>query len=193
MDARISPKDEVRVRLSTEVLKYKIMEELKLIRDNYWATKDGRIYSTKRNRYLKQRVGPRGYMMVNLSIDGRCKTFTVHRREKLGLDKPLSKELMDDLREGVIDLGKKTGDTDAEDVLDNCLIELNRLKDNQSKAIVITYLLGTLPMDLQKFIADQQQKIVIGITAKNLAGEDPEAMLGMLLMGAMLRDEDSDE
>lgn len=35
------------------------MEELKLIRDNYWATKDGRIYSTKRNRYLKQRVGPR--------------------------------------------------------------------------------------------------------------------------------------
>lgn len=38
MDARISPKDEVRVRLSTEVLKYKIMEELKLIRDNYWAT-----------------------------------------------------------------------------------------------------------------------------------------------------------
>lgn len=55
------------------------MEELKLIRDNYWATKDGRIYSTKRNRYLKQRVGPRGYMMVNLSIDGRCKTFTVHK------------------------------------------------------------------------------------------------------------------
>lgn len=79
MDAHISPKDEVRVRLSTEVLKYKIMEELKLIRDNYWATKDGRIYSTKRNRYLKQRVGPRGYMMVNLSIDGKCKTFTVHR------------------------------------------------------------------------------------------------------------------
>lgn len=53
------------------------MEELKLIRDNYWATKDGRIYSTKRNRYLKQRVGSRGYMMVNLSIDGKCKTFTV--------------------------------------------------------------------------------------------------------------------
>lgn len=114
-------------------------------------------------------------------------------REKLGLDKPFPKEVMDDLREGVIDLGKKRGDTNAEDVLDNCLIELNRLKDNQSKAIVITYLLGTLPMDLQKFIADQQQKIVIGITAKNLAGEGPEAMLGMLLMGAMLRDEDSDE
>lgn len=119
-----------------------------------------------------------------------AESFAENMREKLGLDKPLPKEVMDDLREGVIDLGKKTGDTDAEDVLDNCLIELNRLKDDQSKAIVITCLLGTLPMDLQKFIADQQKKIVVGLTAKNLAGEGPEAMLGMLLMGAMLRDED---
>jgi hypothetical protein len=122
-----------------------------------------------------------------------AESFSESMREKLGLDKPLSKELMDDLREGVIDLGKKTGDTDAEDVLDNCLIELNRLKDNQSKAIVITYLLGTLPMDLQKLIAEQQQRIVVGIAAKNLAGEGPEAMLGMLLMGAMFGDKDSDE
>lgn len=122
-----------------------------------------------------------------------AKSFTENIREKLGLDKPLPKEVMDDLREGVIDLGKKTGDTNAEDVLDNCLIELSKLKDDQSKAVVITYLLGTLPMDLQKFIAEKQKEIVIGITAKNLAGEGPEAMLGMLLMGAMLRDEDSDE
>ena len=122
-----------------------------------------------------------------------AESFAENMRKKLGIYKPLPKEVMDDLREGVIDIGKKTGDTNAEDVLDNCLIELGKLKDNQSKAIVITYLLGTLPMDLQKFIADQQQKIVIAITAKNLAGEGPEAMLGMLLMGAMLRDEDSDE
>lgn len=122
-----------------------------------------------------------------------AESFAENMRKKLGIYKPLPKEVMDDLREGVIDIGKKTGDTNAEDVLDNCLIELGKLKDNQSKAIVITYLLGTLPMDLQKFIADQQQKIVIGITAKNLAWEGPEAMLGMLLMGAMLRDEDSDE
>ena len=88
---------------------------------------------------------------------------------------------------------RQVGDTDAEDVLDNCLIELKRLKDDQSKAIVITYLLGTLPMDLQKFIAGEQQKIVVGIAAKNLESEGPEAMLGMLLMGAMLGDKDSDE
>ena len=122
-----------------------------------------------------------------------AESFGEHMREKLGLNKPLPKEVMDELREGVIDLGKKTGDTNAEDVLDNCLIELSKLKDDQSKAIVITYLLGTLPMDLQKFIAGEQQKIVVGIAAKNLAGEGPEAMLGMLLMGAMLGDKDSDE
>lgn len=122
-----------------------------------------------------------------------AESFAENMREKLGLNKPLPKEVVDDLREGVIDLGKKTGDTDAEDVLDNCLIELNRLKDDQSKAIVITCLLGTLPMDLQKFIADQQKKIVVGLTAKNLAGEGLEAMLGMLLMVAMLSGKDSDE
>lgn len=122
-----------------------------------------------------------------------AESFAENMREKLGLNKPFPKELMDDLREGVIDLGKKTGDTDAEDVLDNCLIELNRLKDNQSKAIVITYLLGTLPMDLQKFIADQQEKVVIGLTAKNLISEGSETMLGMLLMGAILGNKDSDE
>lgn len=122
-----------------------------------------------------------------------AESFAESMREKLGLNKPLPQEVLDELREGVKDLGTKTGDTDAEDALNNCLIELDRLKDPQSKAIVITYLLGTLPMDLQKFIAEQQQKIVVGIAAKNIAGEGPEAMLGMLLMGAMLRGEDSDE
>lgn len=122
-----------------------------------------------------------------------AKSFAENMREKLGLNSPLPKKVMDSLREGVIDLGKETGDTDAEDVLDNCLIELERLKDDQSKALIITYLLGTLPMDLQKFIAEEQKKIVVGIAAKNLAGEGPESMLGMLLMEAMFGDKDSDE
>ena len=122
-----------------------------------------------------------------------AESFAESMREKLGLNKPLPQEVLDELREGVKDLGTKTGDTDSEDALNNCLIELNRLKDPQSKAIVITYLLGTLPMDLQRFIAEQQQKIVVSIAAKNMAGEGPEAMLGMLLMGAMLGGKDSDE
>lgn len=119
-----------------------------------------------------------------------AESFVESMREKLGLNNPLPKEVMDNLREGVINLGKKTGDTNAEDVLENCLIELKKLKDDQSKAIVITYLLGTLPIDLQKFIAEQQQRIVVGIAANNLVDEGPEAMLGMLLMGAMLDNKD---
>lgn len=59
-----------------------------------------------------------------------AESFAESMREKLGLNNPLPKEVMDNLREGVIDLGKKAGDTDAEDVLDNCLIELKRLKDD---------------------------------------------------------------
>lgn len=116
-----------------------------------------------------------------------AESFAESMREKLGLNSPLPKEVMDNLREGVIDLGKKTGDTDAEDVLDNCLIELKRLKDDQSKAIVITYLLGTLPMDLQKFIAEEQKKLIIGFAAKNLISEGSKDILGMLI-GAMLND-----
>lgn len=122
-----------------------------------------------------------------------AESFAENMREKLGLNNPFPKEVMDNFRKGVIDLGKKTGDTDAEDVLDNCLIELKRLKDDQSKAIVIAYLLGTLPMDLQELIAEEQKRIVVGIAAKNLAGEGPEAMLDMLLMKDMLGNIDSDE
>lgn len=122
-----------------------------------------------------------------------AESFAENMREKLGLNKPFPKEVMDDLREGVIDLGKKRGDTNAEDVLDNCLIELSKLKDTQSKAIVVTYLLGTLPMDLQKFIAKQQQELVVNLVAKNLVSGDSKDMLGMLLMEAMLGDKDSDE
>lgn len=119
-----------------------------------------------------------------------AESFTENMREKLGLNNPLPKEIMDDLREDVISIGKQTDDTDAEDVLDNCLIELRRLKNDQSKAIVITYLLGTLPMGLQKFIAEQQKKIVIRVAAKNLVDGGPKDILGILLMGTMLNNKD---
>lgn len=119
--------------------------------------------------------------------------FAENMREKLGLDKPLPKELMDDLREGVIDLGKKVGDTNAEDVLDNCLIELSKLKDNQSKGIVIAYLLSTLPIGFQNLIVKEHQELIVGLITKNLISEGSKDILGMLLMGAMFGDKDSDE
>lgn len=124
-----------------------------------------------------------------------AKSFAESMREKLGLNKPLPQEVLDDLRGGVKDIGEKTGDTCAEDVLDNCLVELHRAKDVRTRAIVITYLLGTLPLDLQKFIAEQQQKIVMGMTMKNLEAGGPEALLGLMLGAAMFKDElgDKDE
>ena len=124
-----------------------------------------------------------------------AESFAESMREKLGLNKPLPQEVLDDLRGGVKDIGEKTGDTCAEDVLDNCLVELHRAKDVWTRAIVITYLLGTLPLDLQKFIAEQQQKIVMGMTMKNLEAGGPEALLGLMLGAAMFKDElgDKDE
>lgn len=119
--------------------------------------------------------------------------FAENMREKLGFDKPLPKELMDDLREGVIDLGKKVGDTNAEDVLDNCLIELSKLKDNQSKGIVIVYLLSTLPIGFQNLIVKEHKELIVGLITKNLTSEGSKDILGMLLMGAMFGDKDSDE
>lgn len=124
-----------------------------------------------------------------------AESFAESMREKLGLNKPLPQEVLDDLRGRVKDIGEKTGDTCAEDVLDNCLVELHRAKDVRTRAIVIIYLLGTLPLDLQKFIAEQQQKIVMGMTMKNLEAGGPEALLGLMLGAAMFKDElgDKDE
>lgn len=51
---------------------------MKLLFDNYYASEDGRIYSGKRNKYLSTRKSNRGYLLVNLSINGKCKTFSVH-------------------------------------------------------------------------------------------------------------------
>lgn len=47
--------------------------------DGYFATDDGRIWSDKTHRFLKQAVGHHGYPYVVLSIEGKTKTELVHR------------------------------------------------------------------------------------------------------------------
>ena len=69
-------------------------------------------------------------------------------------------------REAVIGIGKATGDSCAEDVLDNCLIEFSRLKDDQSKGMVISALMSELPLLLQKVICD---KMRVGVTLEVVA------------------------
>lgn len=74
-------------------------------------------------------------------------------------------------REAVIEIGKVTGDSCAEDVLDNCLIEFNRLKDDQSKGMVITALMSELPLLLQKVICDKMgEGITLEVVAQTFGG-----------------------
>ena len=74
-------------------------------------------------------------------------------------------------REAVIGIGKATGDSCAEDVLDNCLIELSRLKDDQSKGMVITALMSELPLLLQKVICDKMREgITLEVVARTFRG-----------------------
>lgn len=74
-------------------------------------------------------------------------------------------------REAVIGIGKATGDSCAEDVLDNCLIEFNRLKDDQLKGMVITALMSELPLLLQKVICDKMREVVtLEVAAQTFGG-----------------------
>lgn len=46
---------------------------------DYEVTEDGRVYSHKSNRWLKQNKNSNGYPSVSLSINGRTKTIGLHR------------------------------------------------------------------------------------------------------------------
>lgn len=83
--------------------------------------------------------------------------------EKVGkaLGANMSLKTRQKFREAVIKIGKAMGDSCAEDVLDNCLIEFSRLKDDQSKGMVIAALMSELPLLLQKVICDKMRE---GIT-----------------------------
>ena len=52
---------------------------MKEVIKDYFATEDGKIWSKKTNTFVAQRIHPRGYHIVNLSIEGKCKTYLVHR------------------------------------------------------------------------------------------------------------------
>ena len=47
--------------------------------EDYTVNKDGTIFSKKTNKYLKPRNNGHGYLQVNLYINGKLKTYKVHR------------------------------------------------------------------------------------------------------------------
>lgn len=83
----------------------------------------------------------------------------------------MSLETRQKFREAVIEIGKVTGDSCAEDVLDNCLIEFNRLKDDQSKGMVITALMSGLPLVLQKIICDKMRESITLVVVAQTFGD----------------------
>lgn len=46
---------------------------------NYIIYSDGRIYSTKRSKFLKPNIDERGYERVRLFVNGQSKNYRVHR------------------------------------------------------------------------------------------------------------------
>jgi hypothetical protein len=46
---------------------------------NYLIYEDGRVFSKKRNKFMKSRNNRRGYYEVNLYKDGKKKSFKIHR------------------------------------------------------------------------------------------------------------------
>ena len=55
--------------------------KVKVIKDypSYLISSDGKVYSTKSNRYIKQHKHHKGYAIVRLSYEGKRKNVRVHR------------------------------------------------------------------------------------------------------------------
>jgi len=47
--------------------------------ENYLIFEDGRVFSKKRNKFLKATPNSRGYLRLNLCKDGKLKLFQIHR------------------------------------------------------------------------------------------------------------------
>lgn len=61
-------------------MKQKEQEEWRQIRDfNYEASSEGKIRNKKTERVLSQRISNYGYVLVDIQVDKKNKTFAAHR------------------------------------------------------------------------------------------------------------------
>ena len=64
--------------------------------DNYFISNFGNVKNSKTNRIMKQGNHKQGYKMINLSKNGKMKTFTVHRLVgNAFLENPDNKQMID--------------------------------------------------------------------------------------------------
>lgn len=97
-----------------------------------------------------------------------------------GLDKPMDPDATRMLSEGIKEIGDKVGDTNAEEVRDTVDKAINSLKDDQTKAMVITYLLSKLPVGLTNFLMENVKKLVIASSISNVASSPENSVLDSL-------------
>lgn len=97
-----------------------------------------------------------------------------------GLDKPMDPDATRMLSEGIKEIGDKVGDTNAEEVRDIVDKAMDSLKDDQTKAMVITYLLSKLPIGLTNFLMENTKKLVIASSLGNVCNSPEQGMLDKL-------------
>lgn len=98
------------------------------------------------------------------------------------LDQPMPQDMVESLTDGVKEIGKQLNEPDSVDVLNNCLIELQRIKDAQVKGMIVGRLLAELPLGLQKIVAQSHLDLSVATFAKTMlksgnAGDIIKSML----------------
>lgn len=72
--------------------------------DNYYITKDGKVFSIISNKYLKQYLGTNGYYQVDLRKNNKTYKLTIHRLLALTyIDNPNNLRDVDHINENKLD------------------------------------------------------------------------------------------
>ncbi|QOR58301.1 hypothetical protein [uncultured phage cr106_1] len=103
----------------------------------------------------------------------------------LGLDKPMDPDVIKLLFEAVKEIGDKVGDENAEEARDTIDKAMDSLKDNQTKAMIISYLLSKLPLELTNFLMENMKELVMASTLSNITGGSEDDSIQSKLLELM--------
>lgn len=76
------------------------MKDIKGYEGLYAITEEGQVWSYRRQKYLKPRKDAYGYLLINLSKNGKRETYKIHRLVAIGyIDNPENKPQVNHLNE----------------------------------------------------------------------------------------------
>ena len=87
---------------------------------------------------------------------------------KLGENLVINKEILEDIRINILEMGETLKEKEFENILCNVEIELKRIKDPQAIAGVISYCMSQLPISLQKVMLEGQERVINAFLVKAL-------------------------